>query len=101
MVLLLNLAHLWRLADRRGAHQKNLRHPLDGLNATAGRRGDAVKKLIPFDTQVYPVSEFPVKIEPLYFLGVAIMSLVICFLANLYPSYQASRKDPVEALRYE
>ena len=62
---------------------------------------DAVKKLIPFDTQVYPVSEFPVKIEPLYFLAVAIMSLVICFLATLYPSYQASRKDPVEALRYE
>ncbi|MGH7802682.1 MAG: FtsX-like permease family protein [Thermodesulfobacteriota bacterium] len=62
---------------------------------------DAVKRLIPFDTQVYPVSEFPVKIEPLYFLGVAIMSLVICFLATLYPSYQASRKDPVEALRYE
>jgi lipoprotein-releasing system permease protein len=65
------------------------------------KTSDAVKQLIPFDTQVYPVSEFPVKIEPLYFLAVAFFSLLICFLATLYPSYQASQKDPVEALRYE
>jgi lipoprotein-releasing system permease protein len=65
------------------------------------KTSDLVKQLIPFDTQVYPVSEFPVKIEPLYFLSVAFFSLLICFLATLYPSYQASRKDPVEALRYE
>ncbi|MBI2487819.1 MAG: lipoprotein-releasing ABC transporter permease subunit [Deltaproteobacteria bacterium] len=65
------------------------------------KTSDVVKQLIPFDTQVYPVSEFPVKIEPLYFLSVAFFSLLICFLATLYPSYQASRKDPVEALRYE
>ena len=60
-----------------------------------------VKDLIPFDNKVYPISEFPVKIEPHYFVIVAICSLVICFLATIYPSYQASRKDPVEALRYE
>ncbi|HXG30200.1 MAG TPA: lipoprotein-releasing ABC transporter permease subunit [Thermodesulfobacteriota bacterium] len=65
------------------------------------KTSDTVKRLIPFDTQVYPVSEFPVKIEPLYFLAVAFFSLLICFLATLYPSYQASQKDPVEALRYE
>ncbi len=65
------------------------------------KTSDSIKNLIPFDTQVYPVSEFPVKIEPLYFIGVAIVSLAICFLATLYPSYQASRKDPVESLRYE
>ncbi|HEX9831130.1 MAG TPA: FtsX-like permease family protein [Thermodesulfobacteriota bacterium] len=65
------------------------------------KTSDLVKQLIPFDSQVYPVSEFPVKIEPLYFLSVAFFSLLICFLATLYPSYQASRKDPVEALRYE
>ncbi|GIW47264.1 MAG: ABC transporter permease [Deltaproteobacteria bacterium] len=62
---------------------------------------DAVKRLIPFDPEVYFVSEFPVKIEASYFIMVALFSLIICFLATLYPSYQASRKDPVEVLRYE
>ena len=60
-----------------------------------------VRNLIPFDNKVYPISEFPVKIEPLYFVMVAVFSLLICFIATLYPSYQASKKDPVEALRYE
>ncbi|NIT14416.1 MAG: FtsX-like permease family protein [Candidatus Dadabacteria bacterium] len=60
-----------------------------------------VQSLIPFDPQVYYVSGFPVKIEPIYFIGVAATSLIICLLATLYPSFQASRKDPVEALRYE
>jgi lipoprotein-releasing system permease protein len=65
------------------------------------KTSDFIKSLIPFDPQVYYVSEFPVRIEPIYFLGVALTSLIICLIATLYPSFQASRKDPVEALRYE
>ncbi len=60
-----------------------------------------IKEMIPFDDNVYPISEFPVKIEPVYFLVVAASSLLICFLATLYPSYRASRENPVESLRYE
>lgn len=60
-----------------------------------------IKEMIPFDDNVYPISEFPVKIEPVYFLVVAVSSLLICFLATLYPSYRASRENPVESLRYE
>lgn len=60
-----------------------------------------IKNLIPFDNNVYPISEFPVKMEPEYFVIVALCSLLICFIATLYPSYQASKKEPVEALRYE
>ena len=60
-----------------------------------------VKQMIPFDDRVYPISEFPVKIEPLYFLAVAACSLLVCFLATLYPSCSASGRDPVETLRYE
>ena len=60
-----------------------------------------IKEMIPFDDKVYPISEFPVKIEPVYFLVVAMSSLLICFLATLYPSYRASRENPVESLRYE
>lgn len=65
------------------------------------KTSDLIRSIIPFDKKVYPISEFPVKIEPSYFIVVALCSLLICFIATLYPSYQASRKDPVEALRYE
>ena len=32
---------------------------------------------------------------------VAVISLVLAFLATLYPSWRASRVNPAEALRYE
>ncbi len=65
------------------------------------KTSETIRKLIPFDNNVYPISEFPVKIEPFYFFTVAFFSILICFIATLYPSFQASRKDPIEALRYE
>lgn len=65
------------------------------------KTSETVRRLIPFDNNVYPISDFPVKIEPFYFVIVAVLSIMICFIATLYPSFQASRKDPIEALRYE
>ncbi|MCZ6527765.1 MAG: FtsX-like permease family protein [Candidatus Dadabacteria bacterium] len=65
------------------------------------KTSDTIRELIPFDNNVYPISDFPVKIEPFYFITVAFFSILICFIATLYPSFQASRKDPIEALRYE
>jgi lipoprotein-releasing system permease protein len=34
-------------------------------------------------------------------LPVALISLLLAFVATLYPSWRASRVNPAEALRYE
>mgnify|MGYP007027440212 CR=1 FL=1 len=36
-----------------------------------------------------------------FVVAIAATSIAISFLATLYPSWQASRFDPVEGLRYE
>lgn len=50
--------------------------------------------------EAYPFSTLPVKLETPDVVMIAAAAMVICFLATLYPAYQASRLDPVEALRY-
>jgi lipoprotein-releasing system permease protein len=53
---------------------------------------------IPMD--VYQVSYVPFVVLPLDFALVVISAIAICFVATLYPSRQASKLDPAEALRY-
>ena len=50
---------------------------------------------------VYQVSHVPFVVLPLDFLVVVVSTIAICFLATIYPSRQASRLDPVQALRFE
>lgn len=50
---------------------------------------------------VYDMGWVPFRVEPSNFLLVVLGSLAVCLLATLYPSRQASRLDPAEALRYE
>ena len=54
---------------------------------------------VPID--VYDIAWVPFTIEPLDFLLVVFAALLICFLATIYPSRQASRLEPAEALRYQ
>jgi len=58
-------------------------------------------KIISLDPNVYFLSSLPVKIVGTDLLIIALASIFLCFLATLYPAWQASRMDPVEAMRYE
>jgi lipoprotein-releasing system permease protein len=58
-------------------------------------------RLIRIDMDVYQIAYIPFVIEPIDFLVVVVGSVIICFVATLYPSRQASRLDPVQALRFE
>src|SRR5688572_6146800 len=58
-------------------------------------------RLIRIPMDVYQVSYVPFVVEPFDIAIVVISAVVICFLATIYPSRQASRLDPVQALRFE
>lgn len=50
---------------------------------------------------IYLISHMPSDPQRSDILPVTIISLVLAFLATLYPSWRASRVNPAEALRYE
>ncbi len=56
---------------------------------------------IKLNPDVYYISTLPVKMVTSDIVIIVICSLMLCLLATIYPSWQASRMDPVEALRYE
>ena len=53
------------------------------------------------DPTVYYLSRLPADIDVGETASIVVMALVLSLLATLYPSWRASRLDPVEALRYE
>jgi lipoprotein-releasing system permease protein len=57
-------------------------------------------QFIKLPSDVYPMSTLPVKILPFDVTAVALAAVLITFLATIYPSWQASRVEPAEALRY-
>ena len=54
-----------------------------------------------FSAEIYFLSKLPAKIDWTEVGIVAGVSLMLSFLATLYPAYRAAKYDPVEALRYE
>jgi len=58
-------------------------------------------ELIQIPMDVYQVSHVPFVVQPVDFSVVVVATIAICFLATIYPSRQASRLDPVQALRFE
>ncbi len=54
-----------------------------------------------FDPNVYYLTRMPADLDPVETASITVMAMVISVLATVYPSWRASRMDPVEALRYE
>jgi lipoprotein-releasing system permease protein len=58
-------------------------------------------EFIKLPREVYYISTLSVQIQGWDLMAIIGAALAISFLATLYPSWQASRMDPVEAIRYE
>lgn len=50
---------------------------------------------------VYMMDTLPVIIDPVDLLVIGAVSMLLCFVATIYPARQAARLVPAEALRYE
>jgi len=58
-------------------------------------------QFIKLDAQVYFIDHLPVSTQPMDVMWIVIASIAIAAIATVYPSIQASRLFPIEAIRHE
>ena len=56
--------------------------------------------LVPLPAEIYIISSLPVDMQPLDFVLVSAVTIVICLLAAVLPARKAASLQPVEAIRY-
>ena len=54
-----------------------------------------------FPEEIYFLSKMPSEINPFYIGVIFVFSLLITFLATIFPSISAAKLDPIKALKYE
>jgi lipoprotein-releasing system permease protein len=58
-------------------------------------------RLVHIPEDVYQIAYIPFIVTTKDFVTVVVSAIVICFLATIYPSRQAAKLDPIQALRFE
>ncbi len=58
-------------------------------------------KLVSIPAEIYSISHITLKVRALPCALIALLAVVISFLATIYPARAAAKVQPVEALRYE
>ena len=58
-------------------------------------------RLVRVPIDVYQISHVPFRLDAMDFAIVVASAVLICFLATIYPSRQAAKLDPAQALRYQ
>ncbi|MGF1550133.1 MAG: lipoprotein-releasing ABC transporter permease subunit [Sphingomonadaceae bacterium] len=54
-----------------------------------------------WDPSIRFLTELPAKTDPVEVAAIALLALLLSFLATLYPAWKAASTDPVQVLRYE
>ena len=54
-----------------------------------------------FPSELYYLSELPSKLVASQVIGIALIAVLLAFLATLYPAWKAANTDPVDVLRNE
>ena len=54
-----------------------------------------------FPSDIYYLDKLPSEIQYMDSVLIVVFSIVICFLASLYPAWRAAKLNPVDGLRYE
>jgi lipoprotein-releasing system permease protein len=58
-------------------------------------------RLISIPGDVYQITYLPFRVQALDLTLIVLGAIAVCFIATLYPSRQAAKLDPAQALRYE
>jgi lipoprotein-releasing system permease protein len=71
------------------------------VQGLAGAQALDKYQLIKHDTHVYLIDKQPVSTQPSDIMWIILASIAIAAVATVYPSVQASRLFPIDAIRHD